>query len=59
MLTFVPPAIAFLREEADYDAVGDYGNAKYEKVTILIIQRLSLADGVRTAEQAGDDYGFR
>ncbi len=59
MLNFVLPAIAFLREEADYDADGDYGNAKYEKVTILIIQRLSLADGVRTAEQAGNDYGFR
>ena len=32
---------------------------KYEKATILIIMRWSHADGMRTAEQTGNDYGFR
>jgi hypothetical protein len=32
---------------------------KYEQATILIIMRRTHADGMRTAEQTGNDYGFR
>ena len=32
---------------------------KYEKTTILIIMHWSHAGGMRTAEQTGNDNGFR